>query len=190
MRLLAFAGSLRKDSYNKKLVKIAVKGAREAGAEVTLIDLKDYPMPIYDGDIEAAEGLPVNAMKLKELMWEHDGFIIASPEYNSSISAALKNAIDWASRPATPDEKDLSCFVDKFALIMSASVGQLGGLRGLVHLRAIFENIYTFVMPKQKCIPLCSDAFDEEGNLKNPKDQKAVMALGKKFVETFAKFKS
>lgn len=189
MRLLAFAGSLRKESYNKKLVKIAIKGAKEAGAQVTHIDLKDYPLPVYDGDIEASQGLPPNALKLKELMWEHDGFIISSPEYNSSVSGALKNVIDWASRPATPDEKDLSCFVNKYALLVSASIGQLGGLRGLVHLRSILENIYVFVMPRQKCIPLAADAFDGEGNLKNPKDQKAVEALGKQFVETFSKFR-
>src|SRR3954469_3729847 len=99
-RILAFAGSLRRDSFNKKLVKIAAHGARAAGADVTEIDLKELPLPVYDGDLETAEGLPQNAKKLKELFVAHQGLLIASPEYNSSISAALKNVIDWVSRPA------------------------------------------------------------------------------------------
>src|SRR5438128_1846133 len=107
-RILAFAGSLRNDSYNKKLVQIAAASARRAGAEVTCIDLKDYPLPIYDGDIEAASGIPENGQKLKKLFLEHDGLLIAAPEYNSSISAALKNTIDWVSRPV-PGETSLAC---------------------------------------------------------------------------------
>lgn len=189
-KILAFAGSLRKGSYNKKLVKIAVQGAENAGAEVTYIDLNDYPLPVYSSDIEEQEGLPENAIKIKELMVKSDGFIIASPEYNSSISGALKNMIDWASRKATPDEVDLVCFIDKVALLISASPGLLGGLRGLVHLRSILENIYTYVMPAQKTIPNAMEAFDENGNLKDGKQQKALITLGKKLVEVTRKFKS
>ena len=112
-RILAFAGSLRKDSYNKKLVKIAIKGAEEAGAQVTYIDLKDYPLPIYDQEIEDSQGLPANALKLKQLMESHDGFLISCPEYNSSMSAVFKNTIDWVSRQAKPDEVYLCAFIDK-----------------------------------------------------------------------------
>src|SRR6185295_2879266 len=100
-KILAFAGSMRKDSFNKKLIRVAAEGARSAGAEVTLIDLKDFPLPVYDGDLEAAEGLPAGAKKLKELFLQNQGLLIASPEYNSSIPGTLKNAIDWVSRPAT-----------------------------------------------------------------------------------------
>jgi NAD(P)H-dependent FMN reductase len=178
-KILAFAGSLRKDSYNKKLVKIAALGAEEAGAKVTYIDLADYPLPLYDQDIEEKQGLPENALKLKKLMWEHDGFLIASPEHNSTISAALKNAIDWASRNATKDEVYLSCFIDKVVALMSGSPGALGGLRGLVHVRAMFGNIFSLVLPKQKCIAKADQAFDEEGNLKNNRDQKDLIELGK-----------
>jgi len=149
-KILAFAGSLRQGSFNKKLIKIAAKGAEEAGAEVTYIDIRDFALPIYDGDIEQKEGIPENAMALKKLMWAHEGFMISSPEYNSSISGALKNIIDWTSRPATPQEVYLSCFIDKVAVLMSTSPGALGGLRGLVHLRSILENIYTIVLPTQK----------------------------------------
>lgn len=188
-KILAFAGSLRKDSYNKKLVKIAMQGAQEAGAEITYIELNDFPLPIYNGDIEELEGLPPNAIKLKELMFKSDGFLISSPEYNSSISAVLKNTIDWASRQATPDEVYLSCFIDKIALLLSASPGSLGGLRGLVHLRSILENIYTFVLPNQKVIPNASEAFDLQNNLKNTQQQQAVIQLGKKFTGIIRKLK-
>lgn len=187
-KILAFAGSLRKGSYNKKLVKIAIQGAKEAGAEVTYIDLNDYPLPVYSGDIEEVEGLPENALKLKELFFNSDGFIIASPEYNSSISGALKNVIDWVSRPASSKEVYLSCFTDKVALIISASVGALGGLRGLVHLRAILQNINTFVIPGQKSIPNAAAAFDAEGNLLG-KDHEAVIALGKQLVDVTSRLK-
>lgn len=182
-KILAFAGSLRKDSFNKKLVKIAVKGAEDAGALVTYIDLKDYPLPIYDQEIEDTQGLPENAKKLKQLMWEHDGFLISCPEYNSSMSAAFKNAIDWASRNASKDETYLSCFIDKVVILMSASPGQLGGLRGLVHARAMFGNINSIVLPQTKSISQADKAFGPDGNLVDPKQQKDVMNLGKKLTD-------
>ncbi len=185
-RILAFAGSLRKDSYNKKLVAIAVKGARNAGAEVTLIDLADYPLPVFDQDLEAAQGLPDSAVLLKAEFKNHDGFLIGCPEYNSSITAALKNAIDWASRPV-PDEAPLACFTGKVAAIMSASPGALGGLRGLVHVRAILSNIHVLVLPEQKAIPNAPEAFDDHGSLKDPKQRQAVLDLGARLAETVAK---
>lgn len=189
-KILAFAGSLRKDSFNKKLIKIAVKGAQEAGADVTLIDLKDYPLPIYDQDIEDSQGLPENALKIKDLMLKHDGFLISCPEYNSSMSAAFKNVIDWASRQATKDEVYLCCFIDKPVALMSASPGQLGGLRGLVHVRAMFGNIFSYVIPQQKSISQADKAFDEDGNLKDSKAQADVMNIGKKLTQFISKLKS
>lgn len=186
-KILAFAGSLRTGSYNKKLVKIAIKGAQEAGAEVTHIDLKDYPLPIYDQDIEDSTGLPENALKLKELFVAHDGFLISCPEYNSSLSAAFKNTIDWVSRPANPKEVYLCGFIDKVVVLMSASPGNLGGLRGLVHARAMFSNIYSIVLPQQKSISHADKAFDEQGNLKDPKQQTEVINLGKRLAEFLKK---
>ena len=188
MKILAFAGSLRKDSLNKKLVKIAAQGAQEAGAQVTYIDLKDYPLPLYDQEIEDAE-FPENALKLKKLMWEHDGFLIASPEYNSSISGCLKNVIDWTSRQATKEEANLSCYVDKVVTLMAASRGGLGGMRGLVHVRAIFGNIFSIVLPKQKTLPNAGQAFDEQGNLKEGQQQQEVLALGQDLVKFLKKIK-
>ncbi len=187
-KILAFAGSLRRESYNKKLVKLAIAGARAAGAEVTYLDLRDLPLPVYDGDLEATEGLPANAKRLKELMKAHDGFLISAPEYNSSITGALKNAIDWASR-AEPGEPPLVCFTDKVAALMSASPGALGGLRGLVHVRAILNNIGVHVLPMQVAVPKAHEAFTPEGTLKDTKQQASIEKLSASLASMIAKLK-
>ena len=176
-RILAFAGSTRTDSFNKKLVKIAAMGAQAAGAQVTFIDLRDFPMPLYDGDLEIKEGIPPHAIKFKEALLSHQGLLISSPEYNSSISGVLKNAIDWASR-ALPGEAPLSCFTNKVAGLMSASPGALGGLRGLVHLRSILENIHVLVLPDQIAVAKAHEAFHADGSLKDIKQQAAVQDIG------------
>ncbi|MFN6465115.1 MAG: NADPH-dependent FMN reductase [Nostoc sp. DedVER02] len=176
-KILAFAGSARIDSYNKKLVKIAAAGARAAGAEVTYIDFRDLPLPLYDEDLEAQEGLPTNARTLKDLLISHQGLLIASPEYNSSLTAVLKNAIDWASRPA-PNEAPLAAFAGKVAAIMSASPGALGGLRGLVHLRSILGNIKVLVLPDQIAVTKAYEAFNPDGTLVDPKQQESIEKLG------------
>lgn len=187
-RILAFAGSTRKDSNNKKLVKIAAAGARAAGAAVTLIDLRDLPLPLYDGELETNEGLPVNAKKLKEMFLAHDGLLIASPEYNSSISAVLKNAIDWASRPE-PGEAPLAAYAGKVAGLVAASPGALGGLRGLVHLRAILGNIKVLVIPDQVAVSKAHEAFTPEGALKDAKQQAAVERVGAELASLVAKLR-
>ena len=140
VKILAFAGSTRKESFNKKLVRIAALGATEAGAEISIVDLRDFPLPLFDEDLEAAEGQPENAKKFKKLMIEHDGFLLSSPEYNSSISGVLKNTIDWVSRPVE-GEPSLIAFSGKVVSLMSASPGALGGLRGLVHIRSILGSL-------------------------------------------------
>lgn len=187
-KILAFAGSAREASYNKKLVKIAAEGARAAGAEVTYVDLRDLPMPLFDEDLEAKEGLPENTLKFKELMMAHQGFLIASPEYNGSITPLLKNAIDWASRPL-PEEPPfaLSCFRDKVVALMSASPGGLGGLRGLTHVRSILSGIGVLVLPDQQAIPKAYEAFDADGRLKDPTQQEAIEQLGSKLATILAK---
>lgn len=176
-KILAFAGSTRIDSFNKKLVKVAAAGAMENGADVTIIDLRDFAMPLYDGDLEQKEGLPSNARKLKDLMLSHQGFLISSPEYNSSISGVLKNTIDWVSRPSEGEEP-LACFKDKVAGIMSASPGGLGGLRGLVHVRAILENISVLVMPEQIAIARAHEVFNADGTIKDKKQEEQVKRIG------------
>ena len=128
IRILTFAGSARRDSFNKKLAALGAAMARELGAEVTLVDLADYPMPLYDGDLEASEGLPQNAVKLRAMMIEHDALLLATPEYNGSITPLLKNTIDWTSR-ASDDIGMLAGYRGKVAGLMAASPGALGGLR-------------------------------------------------------------
>ncbi len=177
-RILAFAGSARADSYNKRLVKIAADGARAVGAEATLIDLRDYRLPLFDQDLEAAEGLPDKARELKEIMLKHDGLLIAAPEYNSSITALLKNTIDWVSRPSD-GEKALTAYEGKVAAIMSASPGRLGGLRGLFHLRSILSNIGVLVIPDQVAVSEAHKAFGSDGNIVDEKTQSSVEELGK-----------
>ncbi len=186
VNILAFAGSTRADSFNKKLVKIAVQGAKEQGAEVTVIDLRDFPMPLYDGDFEGAEGLPENALKLKALMRQQQGFLIASPEYNSGYSAVLKNSIDWVSRVSEQSEPPLVAFSGKTASIMSASPGALGGLRGLYQLRELLMNINVTVLPTMRAIGGAMKEFDEHGNLVNAELEKAVKKLGEQTVRAIS----
>lgn len=188
-KILAFAGSARKDSFNKKVLNAAAAAAREAGAEVKVIDLKDYPLPLFDQDLEAEKGAPENAAKLKKLFKEHSGLLIASPEYNSSITPLLKNTIDWVSRQ-TADEKPLECFSGKTAAILSASPGGLGGLRGLVHLRAVLGNIQVLVIPEQTAVSQASQAFDENGALKDPKNQASVTKVGAALAQILMKLKA
>jgi len=176
-KILAFAGSARADSFNKKLVKIASEGAMEAGADVTVIDLHDFPMPLYDGDLEQKEGLPLNARKLKDLMKSHQGFLISSPEYNSSIAPLFKNTIDWTSRKSA-DETPLAAFQGKIAGIMSASPGGLGGLRGLVHVRSILENIGVIVIPNQVAVSKAHEVFNADDTLKDKKQEEQIKKIG------------
>ncbi|MBF0570312.1 MAG: NAD(P)H-dependent oxidoreductase [Candidatus Omnitrophica bacterium] len=187
-KILAFAGSTRAGSFNKKLVKIAMSGAQTVGAKVTFLDLRDFPMPLYDGDLEIQQGLSENVRKFKAILMEHDGFLISAPEYNSGISGVLKNAIDWASRPL-PGEGSLACFTGKLAAIMSASPGSLGGLRGLVQVRSILSNIQVLVLPDQIAIPKADEAFNADGTLKDLKQQSAIEALGRRLAEILIKLK-
>jgi chromate reductase, NAD(P)H dehydrogenase (quinone) len=189
IKILAFAGSARQDSFNKKLVKIAAEGAKLAGAEVTYLDFRDLPLPLYDEDLESAEGLPENVYKLKALLKAHQGCLIACPEYNGSITPLLKNAIDWASRPAA-NETSLECFKAKVALLLSASPGALGGLRGLVHVRAILSNIGVLVLPDQMAIGHASQAFDQNGNLPDQAQHAAIMQLANKLVTVTTRLNS
>ncbi len=188
-KILAFAGSTRTGSYNKTLVKLAAESARHAGAAVTLLDLRDLPLPLFDEDFETANGLPENAKKLKALLREHDGFLIASPEYNSSITGVLKNAIDWASRAETDEEPPLVCFRGKTAALVSASPGALGGLRGLVHLRAILGNIGVTVLPDSISISAAHEAFDESGKLKDERKTKQLAKIAGGLAEFLIKHK-
>lgn len=188
--IVAFAGSARRGSWNRKLVRIAAEGASAAGADVELLELVDYPMPLMNEDLEAEKGMPEAAARFKDKLREAQGFIISAPEYNSSITPLLKNCLDWASRSQSPDEKPLSAFRGKFAVLMSASPGSLGGMRGLVILRMMLGELGVTVIPAYRCISLADAAFSEDGSLKKAADQRAVKGLGAALAETLGKLKS
>lgn len=174
-KILAFSGSIRTGSFNSKLIKIAADAARDAGADVTLMDLADYDLPIMNQDLEK-DGRPENVQKLKDLFESHDALLISCPEYNSSITPLLKNTIDWVSRP-DEGKPPLSAFQGKVCGLIAASPGALGGLRGLVHVRSILGNIGVTVVPKQLAVSKAHDAFDENGNLNDEKQAATVREI-------------
>lgn len=163
-KVLAFSGSTREQSSNSKLVHEAVEMAKEMGASVQVINLRDYAMPFYDGDLEEKDGMPLNAKELRKLMENSDVVIIASPEYNSSVSAVLKNTIDWASRGETGGSSR-SAFKGKKFVLLSTSPGKGGGARGLVSLKGIIENIGGEVVGQPISVPEAGKAFDAQGKL-------------------------
>ncbi len=163
-KIIAFAGSTRKGSINQKLVTAAAEMARAHGAEVTVVDLKDYELPLFNEDLEAAEGAPENATKLFKLMKSHDGLLLGCPEYNGSITPLLKNTIDWISRPREGEPR-MAAYVGKVCTLLSASEGSLGGMRGLVHVRAILSGIGVLVLPSQVAVGNFSDVIGEEGKI-------------------------
>jgi chromate reductase len=179
-RILVFAGSARRDSLNKKLARVATEAARAAGAEVTFVDLQDYPMPVYHGDLEAAEGMPANGMRLRELFMQHDALLIASPENNASVSALLKNTLDWVSRSigdGKGDNSGLAPYRSKLAALLAASPGAFGGVRGLMHLRQILAGLGVTVLGTQVTLPRAHEAFDEQGALRSADTHEAVRRL-------------
>lgn len=187
-KLLAFSGSLRKNSLNTLLVQVAAAGASQAGAEVTTLHLKNFPMPLYDQDWFDEHGFPPSVLELKALMKAADGFLIASPEYNGSLTGALKNLIDWTSRAEEGEAPlALSCFAGKTAAIMATSPGGLGGLRGLSHLRQILSSMGVLVIPAQQAVPGAFQAFDANGHLTDDVQRQTILDLGATLAQTTAK---
>ena len=174
VRLLFFAGSTREGSFNKKLAALAHHIAEANGIEAVLVDLKDYPMPIYNGDLEAKEGPPELARAFKALLEEYQGVFIASPEYNSSVTPLLKNTLDWVTRVRAKGETGLEVFKTRVFAISGASPGYYGAMRSLLHLRQILEVGIG--------VPRAMDAFEEDGSLKD----KAQQTLCKSVVEALA----
>ena len=192
MRLLFFAGSAREGSYNKKLARLGRHIAEANGIEAVFVDLKDYPMPIYDGDLEAADGPPERARALKALLGEYGGVFIASPEYNSSVTPLLKNTLDWVSRVRAKGESGLEVFQTRVFAIGGASPGGYGGMRSLLQLREILAvGTGALVIPQQVAVPRAAAAFEEDGSLKDAAQQKlctkmveALAVAAKKFAAT------
>ncbi len=175
-QVLAFSGSTREDSYNQKLIDEATEIATSLGAKVTVIYLSDYPIPFYDGDLEAKNGLPPYAKKLRDLMIQSDAIIISTPEYNGSISAVLKNCLDWTSRSET-GQPSREAYLEKRFALMSASPGNHGGIKALTHLKAIIQNIGGTVISKQLSLPSAQVYFSNSPRDANPDLQEVVKEL-------------
>jgi NAD(P)H-dependent FMN reductase len=180
-QILAFAGSARRESLNRRFLAAAVEAVREAGSEVTLADLGELSLPIYNADLEEREGLPANAARLAGLIASHQGLLVASPEYNSMITPLLKNAIDWCSRA------DDNPFEGKAAAVISASPGALGGIRSLQMAQQLLLKLGCHVVPGQCFLPGAPKAFDGEGRLSDPRARKAVAQLAAKLVQACAR---
>lgn len=174
--ILAFAGSNRKESYNRKALSLAVAGAREAGAEVTVADLRDFPMPLYDADQHAAEGLPANMLALRKLMMAANGLLIASPEYNTSITPLLKNTIDWLSQSVDGVAGEVP-FQHKVCGLVGASPGGFGTIRALPHVSYILSNLGTFVLPVV-AVPRAGELLNADGSVKNERAAAMLHKLG------------
>jgi chromate reductase len=186
-KILAFAGSLREHSYSKRVVKTAVRGAENAGAEVTYIDLRSFPMPIYNADEHQKNGFDPNALKFQKLVAEHEGFLIASPEYNGSLSGALKNALDWASR-ASDEFKTIEVFRGKVAAIMTESPGAFGGIRCLGHLRGVLSILQINVLPSEIAVGKVHEMFDGNGEEMTDAKMKHILEeLGASLVDILRK---
>ena len=182
VRILAFSGSARRESLNRKLLAVAVESARAAGAEVTLLDPSDYILPLYHGDEEAANGLPPAAAKLVDLLLAHDALLIASPEYNGFLTPLLKNTLDWMSRA------DADPFAGKVAAIVSASPGPFGGVRSAQLAQQLLLKLGCHVVPDQVCVPHADRAFDAAGALTEARVQKGVDRLLAALIGTATKF--
>ncbi len=185
-RILAFAGSARTDSLNKKLARIAARCVEDAGGEVTLLDLRDFPIPLYDGDLEAREGMPPFALRLRELFLAHHGLLVASPENNGSVAALTKNTIDWLSRDYL-GRSGLEPYRGKVAAIMGASPGGFGAISGLAHLRQILTKLTVLVIPDQVTLSHADEAFNDDGSFRDARQQRAVAAVAKRLVEVTAR---
>jgi NAD(P)H-dependent FMN reductase len=179
-RILAFAGSARRESLNRKFLSVAVQAAKEAGCEVTLADLNEFSLPLYHGDMEDKGGLPENAAKLIRMITSHQGLLIASPEYNSMITPLLKNTIDWCTRA------DDNPFEGKVAAVISASPGTLGGVRSLAMAQALLLKVGCQVVPGQCFLANAGKGFDGEGRLVDARVEKTLKALMAKLAKAAA----
>ena len=177
-RILAFSGSARRESLNKKLLAVVVQAARAAGGEVTLVDLNDYPLPLYHGDLEDERGMPEPAQRLVRLITEHPALLIASPEYNSLITPLLKNTIDWCTRA------DPNPLAGKVAAVVSASPGMFGGVRSAQLARQLLLHLGCHVVPAQCTLPHADEAFDAQGALTDPRAAKAAQRVAAELVGT------
>lgn len=181
IRVLVIPGSTRTDAFSKKLARAAGKLVAQAGAEATVIDLRDFAMPLYDGDLETSEGVPEGAVRLRGVVKVHEALMVCTAEYNSSLPAVLKNTIDWLSRPYAA-EPGVSVFKHKTAAVLSSSPGALGGMRGLVHLRQILMNLGVLVITEQFSLSNAASGFAADGSLVDAKHSATVLGIAQRLV--------
>jgi NAD(P)H-dependent FMN reductase len=182
LKILVIPGSLRTGSRNARLAAAAVDELARAEVEVTRLSLADYPLPIYDGDLES-KGVPKHAINLKRMIGSHDGVLLVTPEYNSSLPALLKNAIDWVSRVQDPYETRGQVFRERPFAIAAASANRLGGTRCLAALRLILSACRATVVPNQLALSFADDAYDEMDRLKHPADSEALKVMVRQLID-------
>ena len=185
-KLLVLAGSTRSGSFSKQLARAVVRLAEAGGAVATFVDLRDYPMPLYDGDLEAAQGLPEGAVRLRALVRQHQALLVVTPEYNASLPAVLKNALDWLSRPYDK-EPNVSAFGGAVAAVMASSPGALGGMRALVHLRQVLMNLGVLVITEQFALGGAGTAFTTDGALTDGKQAAAAQKVVQRLLQVAGK---
>jgi chromate reductase len=183
LKILVIPGSLRTGSHNARLAAAAAHELAQAGAEVTRISLGDFPLPIYDGDLQAKSGAPKHAVNLKRMIGAHHGVLIVTPEYNSSVPALVKNTIDWVTRVQDAHETRGQVFRDRAFAIAAASESRLGGTRALAALRLILVACHATVIPSQLALSFAAEAYDDRDQLKNPADVEALRALARQLID-------
>ncbi|MBL4598083.1 MAG: NAD(P)H-dependent oxidoreductase [Rhizobiaceae bacterium] len=185
-KILLLSGSARSGSNNTRLLATATKVFSQLDCEPTRISLADYELPLFDGDLEAQKGTPENAVKLARLFHEHHGIMIACPEYNGSLTPLLKNTIDWVSRVKSDDRGDIAPYKEKFAALISIAPGQMGGVNGLTHLRAILSRLGMLVISEQVTIGNMATAFNDDDSLANEVSTKFLQAACESLVDKTA----
>jgi chromate reductase, NAD(P)H dehydrogenase (quinone) len=183
-KILVIPGSLRTGSHNARLAALAAKELALAEADVTRISLADYPLPLYDGDIEARAGAPHNAVQLKRMLAGHQGVLIVTPEYNASVPPLVKNTIDWISRVRERNEAPLAVFKNRVFALCAASPGPFGGMRSLLALRQVLEiGCGALVMPEQIAVQRADQAFDDMDNIKDENLAAALKAFARRLID-------
>ncbi len=185
-KILVFAGSLRTGAFSIQTADAAMKELALQGADVTRISLGDYPLPLVDQDLEKEKGVPENAVKLARQIASHDGFLIASPEYNASIPPLLKNAIDWVSRVRRDQGRPFKPFDGRIAALCSSSDGNFAGMRGLYHLRAVLMACQVEVITPQCSVARASEAFDEDGQFREERLRHQMETVCRTLIERAA----
>ena len=183
LKILVIPGSLRTGSHNVRLAAAAAYEFAQAGVDVTRISLGDFPLPIYDGDLQAKSGVPKHAVNLKRMIGAHHGVLFVTPEYNSSVPALVKNTIDWITRVQDPQESRGQVFRERPFAIAAASEGRLGGTRALAALRLILSACHAIVIPNQLALSFANQAYDDMDRLKNPADIEALGALVRQLID-------